>query len=139
MSEGSEAEGTPHTFTETELAAIGAYLPELQRYVSGQRILYRSLGIGFVVGLAAHIVGYVLGLSATTVALGLLADLLHALGWALWTGAVVALFVQILPEAKRRQIERGLEAYEAAQREKARTGSDQALGDDGAPAATGTP
>jgi hypothetical protein len=42
-------------------------------------------------------------------------------------------FVQIIPEAKRRGYKQVLDAYEAAQREKARAGSDQASGDDGAP------
>jgi hypothetical protein len=63
------------------------------------------------------------------------ADLLYALGWALWTGVVVALFVQIIPEIKQRQIKRWLDAYEATLREKARAESDQASGDDGAPPA----
>ena len=46
--------------------------------------------------------------------LGLIADLLYALGFALWTGVVVAVFVQIIPEAKRRQYKEALDAYEAA-------------------------
>jgi hypothetical protein len=62
-------------------------------------------------------------------------DLLYALGWALWTGVVVVLFVQIIPEIKRRQIKRWLDDYEATLREKARAGGDQASGDDGAPPA----
>ena len=95
-----------------------------------------SLGIGFVIGLAAHVGGYLLRSSATTEPLGLVADLLYALGWALWTGVVVVVFVQILPEAKRRQIKRGLDAYEAALRDQARAGGDQASGDDGAPTAS---
>jgi hypothetical protein len=53
----------------------------------------------------------------------------------LWTGVVVVLFVQIIPEAKRRQFKQALDAYEAAQREEARAGGDQALGDDGVPTA----
>jgi hypothetical protein len=40
-----------------------------------------------------------------------------------------------LGEVKRRQFKQALDAYEAAQREKARAGSDQASGDDGAPTA----
>jgi hypothetical protein len=136
MTGGPGAKGAPRPFTNEELAAIGAYLPELRRSVAGQQILYRSLVIGFVVGLAAHVGGYLLRSSATTEPLGLVADLLYALGWALWTGVVVVLFVQIFPEAKRRQIMRGLDAYEAAQRDKARAGSDQASGDDGAPTAS---
>ena len=135
MTGGPGAEGAPHPFTDGELAAIGAYLPELRRSVAGQRILYTSLAIGFVVGLAAHVGGYLLRSSATTAPLGLVADLLYALGWALWTGVVVVVFVQIFPEAKRRQIMRGLDAYEAAMREKARAGGDQASGGDGAPTA----
>ena len=135
MTGGPGAKGAPREFTDVELAAIGAYLPELRRSVAGQRILYRSLAIGFVVGLAAHVGGYLLRSSATTEPLGLVADLLYALGWALWTGVVVVVFVQVFPEAKRRQIKRGLDAYEAAQRDTARAGSDQASGDDGAPTA----
>jgi hypothetical protein len=42
-------------------------------------------------------------------------------------------FVQVVPEVKRRQIRRTLDAYEATLREKARTGNDQASGDDEAP------
>jgi len=136
MTGGPGAKGAPRSFTDEELAAIGAYLPELRRSVAGQRILYTSLAIGFVVGLAAHVGGYLLRSSATTAPLGLVADLLYALGWALWTGVVVVVFVQIFPEAKRRQIMRGLDAYEAAMRDKARAGSDQASRDDGAPTAS---
>jgi hypothetical protein len=133
MTEGPGAKGAVRAFTDEELEAIGAYLPELRRSVAGQRLLYRSLAIGFVVGLAAHVGGYLLKSSTTTEPLGLVADLLYALGWALWTGAVVVVFVQVLPEAKRRQIMRGLDAYEAALRDKAGPGSDQASGDDQAP------
>ena len=89
-----------------------ANLTELRRSVSDQRILRASLVIGFVLGLAAHIGGYLLKSSAKTEPLGLIADLLYALGFALWTGVVVALFVQVLPEAKRRQIKRVLDAYD---------------------------
>jgi hypothetical protein len=44
-------------------------------------------------------------------------------------------FVQIWPEAKRRQLKRWLDAYEAARREMASAGGDQASGDDQAPTA----
>ena len=71
----------------------------------------------------------------TTELFGLVADLLYALGWALWTGVVVevVVFVEVIPEAERRQYKQALAAYEAAQREQAQTGSDQASGDDQAP------
>jgi hypothetical protein len=88
-----------------------------------------------VVGLATHVGGYLLGSEVTTELPGLVADLLYALGFSLWTGVVVVVFVQIIPEAKRRQFRQALGAYEAARREKARAGGDQASGGDGAPTA----
>jgi hypothetical protein len=60
----------------------------------------------------------------TTEPLGLVADLLYALGLALWTGLVVVVFVQVVPEAKRRQMKRALDAYEAAQRDPVGGGDD---------------
>ena len=102
------------------------HLPELKgQYISGQRLLYQSLAVSLVVGLAAHVGGYLLLTLAPSGLLGLLADLLHALGWSLWTGAVVALFLQIYPEAKRRQIKQAVDAYEASRREKAQAAGDR--------------
>ena len=155
MTEGPGAKGSPPMSTDDErapgrdvfagmgelerresLAWVGEHLPQVRRSITGQRLLYQSLTVGFIVGLAAQIGGYLLRPSPPTEPLALVADLLYALGWALWTGVVVVMFVQIFPEAKRRQIMRGLDAYEAAQRDKARAGSDEASGDDGAPTAS---
>ena len=153
MSEGPGAKDAPPTFTDEErtpgqdwlsdleeqdrrelLDWVGEHLPRVRQSVYGQHFLYWSLGIAGVVGLAAHVGGYLLRSEVTTELLGLVADLLYALGFALWTGVVVV-FVQVIPEAKRRQFKQMLDAYEAARREKARAGSDQASGDDGAPTA----
>jgi len=114
---------------------LGEHLPQVRRSVYDQRLLHWSLGIGFVVGLAAHVGGYLLKAWVTTEPLGLLADLLYALGFALWTGVVVVLFVQVIPEVKRRQFKQMLDAYEATRREQARAESDQASGDNAAPTA----
>ena len=120
MTESQESKGVPPMFTdERVLEWMEEHVTELRHSVSGQRILYESLVISFVVGLAAHVGGYVLLASTPGEPLGLLADLLHALGWSLWTGVVVAVFVQVIPEAKRRQIRQALDAYEALRREKA--------------------
>lgn len=100
-------------------AWFAEHLPELRRNVSGQRLLYWSLGLGVIIGLAAHIAGYLLKSNATTEPVGLLADLLYALGYALWTGAVVVVFTQLYPEAKRRQIKRAIDHYETARRDEA--------------------
>jgi hypothetical protein len=151
MTEGSAAKDDPHPFTD-EARALGIdvddphtlawmeeHLPEFRQQASGQRPVYWILGIGFVVGMAVHVGGFLLKTSATTEPLLLVADLLYALGWALWTSVIVVVFVQIWPEAKRRQLKRWLDAYEAALREKARVGSGQASGDDGAPTARSRP
>ena len=146
MTGGSGAKDASHPFTDEELhhlglddpgvrAWMGKHLPELRRSAYGQRLLYQSLGIAFVVGLAAHIGGYLLKSSVTTELLGLVADLLYALGFALWTGVVVVVFAEVLPEVKRRQFKRMLDAYEATRRDQARAGSDQASGNDEAPRA----
>ena len=77
-------------------------------------------------GLAAHVGGFLLKTSATTEPLLLVADLLYALGWALWTGVVVVMFVEIYPEAKKRQFKQALDAYEAEVGDQARAGSGRA-------------
>ena len=139
MTEGPGAKDAAPTFTDEErvpgqdwlselgeqdrrelLAWVGEHLPQVRQSVYGQRLLYWSLGIALVVGLAAHVGGYLLGSEVTTEWPGLVADLLYALGFSLWTGVVVVVFVQIIPEAKRRQFRQALDAYEAARREKAR-------------------
>jgi len=122
MTEGQRSKGIPPTFTEERAIEewMEEHLTELKQSVSGQRILYTSLVISFVIGLAAHIGGYVLLTSVPSGYIGLLADLLHALGWSLWTGVVVVVFVQVIPETKRRQIKQAIEAYEAVRRDKAR-------------------
>jgi F0F1-type ATP synthase assembly protein I len=112
---------------------MGEHLTQLRRSAYGQRLLYQSLVVGFVVGLVVHVGGYLLRSSATTEPLELVADLLYSLGFALWTGVVVVLFVEVVPEAKRRQIKRYVDAYEATLREKAQAGGHQASGNDQGP------
>ena len=108
------------------LAWVGENLTMVRRSASGQRPMYWILGTVFVVGVAAHVGGFLLKTSVTTEPLLLAADLLYALGWALWTSIVVVIFVQIWPEAKRRQYKQALDAYEAALASQARAGSGQA-------------
>jgi hypothetical protein len=117
ITEGPGAKDAPHPFTNHERAPghdvfglgerehrailvwVGENLPQVRRSVYEQRLLYWSLGIGLVVGPGCACRGYLLKSSATTEPFGLVADLLYALGWALWTGVVVVMFVQIVPEA----------------------------------------
>ena len=124
--QGQDVFGLGEWERDAMLAWVGENLTLVRRSVSGQRVLYWILGIGFVLGLAAHIGGFLLKTSVTTEPLLLGADLLYALGWSLWTGVVVVMFVQIWPEAKRRQYKQALDAYEAAAGRQARAGSGQA-------------
>jgi len=110
------------------LAYVGEHLTLVRRTASGQRPMYWILGLGFVVGLAAHIGGFLLKTSATTEPLALVADLLYALGWALWTSVIVVLFVQIWPDAKRRQYQQALDAYQAAAGRQAHAANGQVPG-----------
>jgi len=144
MSGGPGAKDAPHTLREDErareqalfglgeeerrevLAWVGENLPYVRRTAVGRRPVYWILGIGLAVGLAAYVGGFLLKWSAMTEPLGLVADLLYTFGWALWTGVVVVVFLQIIPEAKRRQFKLALEAYEAALREEAGAGSEEA-------------
>jgi hypothetical protein len=94
--------------------------------------MYWILGIGFLVGLADHVGGFLLKTWVSTEPLLVIGDLIYTLGWALWTGAVVVVFVQIWPETKRRQYKQALDAYEAALGRQARAGSGQAADAPGA-------
>jgi hypothetical protein len=144
MTEGPEAKDAPgqdlfglgERDRQAVLAWVGENLTQVRRSVYEQRLLRRSLWAGLVVGLAAHVGGYLLRSSVTTEPLELVADLLYALGYALWTGVVVVVFVQIFPETKRRQFKQVLDAYESARRDEARTGGGQTPGGEGAPTAS---
>ncbi len=96
------------------------HMSVLRQGAYGQRFLYFTLAGAFVVGLVAYVAGYFLRSTATTEPFGLLADLLYTFGFALWTAAVVVVLVEIIPEAKRRQVRRALEAYEARMRDTSR-------------------
>jgi hypothetical protein len=97
-------------------AWLEAHLTQLRQDAYGHRFLYLVLAVTFVVGFAAYVVGYLLRSTATTEPLGLLVDLTYTFGFALWTAAVVVVLVEVIPDIKRRQIRRVLEAYEAVRR-----------------------
>ena len=78
--------------------------------------------------MAAYIAGYLLKSTVMTEPLRLISDLLYALGLALWTGVVVVVFAQVIPEAKERQITGVLDAYEARLRDEPRGQSGRASG-----------
>ena len=86
---------------------------QLRQNAYGQRFLYSTLATTFVVGLAMYVAGYLFKTTATTEPLGLLSDMVYTFGFALWTAAVIIVLLEVIPDVKRRQIRRALEAYEA--------------------------
>src|SRR5215472_2262456 len=124
--QGQDVLGLGELERDALLAWVGENLTLARRSASGQRPMYWILGVGFVVGLAAHVGGFLLKTSVTTEPLSLVADLLYALGWALWTSVIVVVFVQLWPEAKKRQYKQALDAYQAAIGRQAPAGSGQA-------------
>ncbi len=147
MSGGPGANDAPHTPSPDErareqalfglgeeerrqvVAWVGENLPYVRRTAGGQRPVYWILGLGLAVGLATYVGGFLLKSSTTTEPLELVADLLYTFGWALWTGVVVVVFLQIIPEAKRRQFKQALDAYETALREGPGAESEEASAD----------
>ena len=121
--QGQDVLGLGERERDALLAWVGENLTLVRRSASGQRTLYWSLGICFVVGLAAHVGGFLLKSWETTEPLSVLADLLYTLGWALWAGVVVVVFIQLYPETKKRQYKQALDAYEAARGDQARADS----------------
>ena len=121
--QGQDVLGLGERERDALLAWVGENLTVVRRSAYGQRTLYWSLGICFVVGLAAHVGGFLLKTWETTEPGLVLADLLYTLGWALWTGVVVVVFIQLYPETKRRQYKQALDAYEAARGDQAQAGS----------------
>jgi hypothetical protein len=107
-------------FSKAELDYLEQYLPDLRRSLTDQSIARTYMAIGFGLGLTAQVVGFLLRPLGGQDIVGLFIDLLYTLGLALWTGVVVALFVQVLPEAKRRQVAQAVAAFEARQRDRGR-------------------
>jgi F0F1-type ATP synthase assembly protein I len=108
------AEVDPRLSDPRVMAWMDANVGELRKYIAGPRLERASLVMGFLIGLAIHVGGYLLKSSVRTEPVGLIADLLYSLGFALWTGVVVVTFVEVIPDAKRRQIRDTLDAYEVA-------------------------
>lgn len=104
--------------SDEELAWVADHLPSLRRGVAGKQILLTFLGIAFVLGLAANIGGFLLAANEPDTLVALVADLVTNLGIALWTGSVLVVFVQILPDMKRRAAIRELDEYERVIRER---------------------
>jgi len=114
-------------------------LPQLRRSVSQQRVLRWSLAIGFLLGLVAHVGGYLLKATEPEEPLALVVDLLYEFGAVLWTGVVVVIFLQLYPETKTRQIKRAADAFEAALRAQERTPDGTRTGEDEAPSPPSSP
>jgi hypothetical protein len=124
--QGQDVFGLDRRERDALVAWVGENLALARRTATGQRASYWIFGTGFVLGLVAHVGGFLLKTSVTTEPGALLADLLYALGWSLWTGVVVVVFVEIWPQIKKRQYRQAVDAYEAAVGRQAPAGGGQA-------------
>jgi len=152
--EADDASPTPHDGTDVPeddafsrlgeqerrvmLKWVGENLTDVRRVASG-RVQQWILWLSLVIGLLVYLAGYALRSSFTSEPLAFLGDLLYALGYALWTGVVVVVFLQVIPEVKRRQYKQVLDAYERAQHAGARGEADQGSSDGGAPSSSRQP
>ncbi|HEY7463765.1 MAG TPA: hypothetical protein VH987_04905 [Candidatus Limnocylindria bacterium] len=108
---------------------MGEHLDELRSNVTEHRYRTQFIWAGIVAGLLAHVGGYLLRSAALAEPFGLLADLMYALGLALWTGTVVVVLTEIIPQLKERQVLSAIDAYEAA----VQRGDTQSGGSSGTP------
>ena len=118
---------------------VGENLTDVRGIASGKRVQQWILWLSLLIGLVVYVAGYALRASFTSEPLAFFGDLLYALGYALWTGVVVVVFLQIIPEVKRRQYEQVLAAYERARDAGARGEADQGSADVGAPTSSERP
>jgi hypothetical protein len=113
MSQRPDRTNPKSEFNEDELRWAAQHLPQMRGWISGRRFLYDAMVTAVIVGLIAHVAGYVLAMSGSGEPRGLVADLLSNLGVALWTAAVLVVFVKVLPDYQRRTARRLLEQSEA--------------------------
>jgi hypothetical protein len=109
-------------FSAEEVAWISSHMNDLRRGLTSRRFRNLTLGSALAIGLVVHVLGFMLKSSVTGEVFAVLADVLYTLGFALWTGVVVVAIVEIIPEAKERQISGYLDAYERALRSRTRPG-----------------
>jgi hypothetical protein len=113
MSERPDRMSPKPEYNEDELRWAAQHLPQIRGWISGRRFLYDAMVTAVVLGLIARVAGYLLGVSGSGEPRGLVADLLSNLGMALWIGAVLVVFVQVLPDYQRRTALRLIEQSEA--------------------------
>ena len=113
------------TFSDDELTWVSAHMDDLRRTVAERGIRNWMLWTGLGFGLVAHVAGFLLKALVSGEPIGVLADLLYTLGWALWSGVVVVALIEIIPAAKERQISRAIDVYEAALQARARENADR--------------
>jgi hypothetical protein len=103
---------TPPEATAEDVAYVAAHLPEIRRRVAGNEILYFWIAGTLILGLIANVVGFLWSTVASGTADALVSQLLLSVGTALWTGSVLVLLLEVLPDIQRRYAIRALRKYE---------------------------
>lgn len=115
MNEGRNVESTAHrgpATNEREIAWIAAHPDRARAWSESSRISTLAMATTLALGLAVHLVGYMVG----TGAIGLpdwappdlVATLVSNLGIVLWTSVVLVVFLEILPNRTHRKARRAM-------------------------------
>ncbi|HEY7738753.1 MAG TPA: hypothetical protein VIC63_06975 [Candidatus Limnocylindria bacterium] len=100
-------ETAEYRFSKEELDWMASHLDETMDWARGERTIVWTLVVAFVAGLGVYVTGFAVAHGDLALPAGwptdLVGDLLTSLGVALWTSVVIAVFLEVLPQAKRRQ------------------------------------
>jgi hypothetical protein len=94
-----------YQFSQDELDYLATHYADVLKWVAPQRWLMTSLAFALLLGLVAHIAGWATssGAGEADDLIALVGDLLANLGIALWTSAIIVVFLEVLPAAARRR------------------------------------
>jgi len=112
-----------YTFASGELEWARQNLPAIQRSARSNTVLYFSMAIAFVLGLALYLLGYVISIGGIAMPPGwrddLIANLLTELGVTLWTSVILVLFLEVIVEIQRKRWQRYARTVEHALQQQA--------------------
>ena len=112
-----------YTFASGELEWARQNLPAIQRSARSNTVLYFSMAIAFILGLALYFLGYAVSTGGIAMPPGwrddLIANLLTELGVTLWTSVILVLFLEVIVEVQRKRWQRYARIVEHALRQQA--------------------
>lgn len=99
-----------YTFSSGELEWARQNLPAIQQAARSNSVLYISMVVAFILGLALYILGFAISTGGISLPFGwqddLIADLMTELGVTLWTSVILVFFLEVLVELQRKRWQR---------------------------------